>query len=377
MSRLQRNVFKVKLFQRAVGFANWLAELPNKLLPPPFRLIQMGSAYWQSRALYVAAKSAVADSLGDAEKSSDELATELALNEDHLYRLLRMLASLGVFEEQAQRRFRNNRLSAYLRQDHPQSVRAMVLMHNSPEISRPWFDSLEPAIRTGEIPFALSHGEEFFSYMDSHPDFDALFTKAMEAVDGLIGTDYLSDFDWGRFERLIDIGGANGSKSIAILQKQPQLSALVFDRPPVVAGAAHYWRGKLPSSVLGRLEFSGGDMLEAIPAARSDNDLYLFAAIFHGLGREEAQQVLGNLRIACGNHRPTVVIADMLAQSQHIDPNIASFDMQMLINTRGRERTLAEWRELLASSGFALREIVDVRTFAKLLVVQICNPASY
>jgi hypothetical protein len=81
--------------------------------------------------------------------------------------------------------------------------------------------------------------------------------------------------------------------------------------------------------------------------------------------------VLDNLRVACGNHHPTIVIADMLAQTQGIDPNIASFDMQMLVNTRGRERTLDEWQKLLASSGFFLQEIVDIRTFAKLLVVQI------
>jgi hypothetical protein len=371
MSRLQRNNFKVKLFMRAIALTNWLATLPNKLLPPPFRLIQIGSAYWHSRALYAAAKFAVAEALGDDEKCSDELAHELALNEDHLYRLLRMLASLGIFEECAHRRFRNNRLSERLRHDHPQSVRAMVLMHNSPEISRAWFDSLEPAIRTGEVPFILSHGEELFFYMNSHPDFDVLFTNAMEAVDGLIGSDYLDDFDWGRFERLIDVGGGNGSKSAAILQKHPYLNAVVFDRPPVVADATNYWRDNLPASVLRRLNFSGGDMFEAIPQARSKNDLYLFAAIFHGLGKQEAQRLLGNLRVACGTHRPTIVIADMLAQEQGIDPSIASFDMQMLINTRGRERTLAEWRELLITNGFTLQEIVDVRTFAKLFVIRV------
>jgi hypothetical protein len=143
----------------------------------------MGSAYWQSRALYTATKFAIADTLGDGEKSSNELADELTLNEDHLYRLLRMLTSLGVFEECGHRRFRNNKLSTHLRQNYPQSVRAMVLMYNFPEISRSWFECLEPAIRTGEIPFVLGNGEELFSYMDDHHEFDALFTEAMQAVE--------------------------------------------------------------------------------------------------------------------------------------------------------------------------------------------------
>jgi hypothetical protein len=106
--------FQLSTILRAISFSNWLAALPNKLLPPPFRLIQMGSAYWQSRALYTATRFAIADTLGDDEKSSNELADELTLNEDHLYRLLRMLTSLGVFEECGHRRFRNNKLSTHL-----------------------------------------------------------------------------------------------------------------------------------------------------------------------------------------------------------------------------------------------------------------------
>jgi hypothetical protein len=370
MKGLQRNGFKVKMFQAAMRVANWLAALPNRVTPPPFRLIQMGSAYWQSRALYVAAELGVADALGDGEKSSSELAAELGAQEGHLYRLLRMLASLGVFCESGERRFSNSKLSACLRRDHPQSVRAMILMHNSLEMSRPWFESLGPAIRSGDTPFVLSHGEELFAYMDSHPAFDALFTEAMEAVEGLTGTDYLQDFDWGRFDRLIDVGGSNGKKSIAILQQQPQLRALVFDRPQVVAGAADYWRSKVTPQLMQRLEFDGGDMLQAIPPAESDNDLYLFVAVFHSMDDETAGQVLANLRTACNGYQPTIVIADMVAAAQNIDPTTASFDMQMLMGTRGRERTLVEWQALLQGSGFELREVVAVRTFARLLVVQ-------
>ena len=122
MSRLQRNRFKVKLFQMAMGFANKLASLPNKLVPPPFRLIQMGSAYWQSRALYVATDLGIADALRDGRKTTYDIAEVLDLHEDHLYRLLRMLASQGVFKECGGRCFRNNRLSAWLCKDHPQSV---------------------------------------------------------------------------------------------------------------------------------------------------------------------------------------------------------------------------------------------------------------
>jgi hypothetical protein len=282
-----------------------------------------------------------------------------------------MLSSQGIFSEQPQQRFRNNNLSNHLRSDHPKSVRAMILLHNSMEISKPWFESLADSMKTGETPFVMSFGQKFFDYMDSQPKFDTLFSAAMEAVDSLIGTDYLQDFDWSRFERIIDVGGSKGKKSAAILQAHPQLQALIFDRAQVVAHAAEYWQGKLPTTVLDRMTFEKGDMFEAIPPARSDRDLYLFAAIFHSLSLEEATNILGNLRSACGQHHPTVVIADMVAEAEQIDPNIANFDMQMLATTQGRERTLDEWSELLNSSGFLIEEVVKVRSLAKLLVVQI------
>jgi len=371
MATLQKHRFRVWLFNQLMAFANWLAALPNKLTPPPFRLIQIGSAFWQSRALYVAASLGLADELGDTTRSTSELAHDLSLHEDHLYRLMRMLASIGIFTEHQSRHFSNSKLSAYLRRDHPKSVRAMVLMHNSPEMSHPWYFSLEAAFRSGDTPFVLSHGTDLFGYMESHPDFDEVFSRAMDAVEGLIGDGYLEDFDWDRFNRLIDVGGSQGSKALAILKRHPQLGVVVFDRPQVVAGAREHWQKKGEVEVLQRMEFVGGDMLDSIPTAESDKDIYLFAAIFHGMDKEQANQVLRNLRDAIGNSGACAVIADTVAEECGIDPTIASFDIQMLVNTRGRERTEAEWRALLGEAGFTIVEIVKVSSFAKFIVIRL------
>ena len=228
MESLQRNGGKVKAFQRLVRFANWIASIPGKVTPAPFRVLQIESAYWQSRALYVATRLEIADALGDGEKSAHELATTLGLHEDSLYRLLRMLASIGVFRETESRVFANSKMSHCLRRDHAQSVRAMVLMHNSPVMTRPWLEELEAGIRSGETPFVKTHGTPLFEYMDGDAEFDAQFAAAMDAVEALTGNDYLQDFDWSRFERIIDVGGSKGAKALAILAREPQLRALVF-----------------------------------------------------------------------------------------------------------------------------------------------------
>lgn len=370
MKTLAVNRIQVWLFKKLMKFATRLQQIPLRVTPPPFRMIQIGSMFWQSRALYVATRLGVADELGDKQKSIAEIADHLKLNRDYLYRLVRMLGSLGIFEEIAPGIFRNSRLSHYMRKDNPENMRDMILMHNSTEMSQPWFESLENAMKTGVVPFVESHGEDLFEYMDHHKEFDLLFSRAMDSVENLTGNEYLKDFNWSAFERVIDVGGSKGKKSIAILQENPGLTATVFDRPQIIEAASTYWQDKTPGDVISRIRFQPGNMFESIPAAESGKDLYLFFAIFHGLDDDESKQVLTCLKKAVGDKNPYILIGDAVAEECGIDPSIASFDMQMLIGTRGRERTLPEWRSLFENSGFRIQEVIDVRTFIKFIVVR-------
>ena len=210
---LQRNAGAVRRFARAMKLGAWLRSLPNKVTPAPFRLVQIDSAYWQSRALFVAARLDLANVLGSEDLKASEIAVRVGANSDALGRLLRLLAAIAVFEDSAPMVFRNNKLSNCLRRDDPRSVRAMILMHNSEPFSRPWFEPLEAGIRAGTPPFRLSHGEELFDYLDHHEDFDRLFSQAMDSVEALAGDGFATDLDWSQFERIIDIGGSRGTKA--------------------------------------------------------------------------------------------------------------------------------------------------------------------
>ena len=175
---LQKNAGAVRRFTKAMKFGAWLQSISNKVTPAPFRLVQIGSAYWQSRALFVAVRLDVATALGAESFDAAELASRVGTNGAALGRLMRLLAAMGVFEETAPMVFRNNKLSEWLRSDNPQSVRAMILLHNSEAISRPWFEQLEAGIRSGTTPFQLSHGDDLFDYLDHHADFDRDFSEA-------------------------------------------------------------------------------------------------------------------------------------------------------------------------------------------------------
>ncbi len=367
---LQRNPGAVRRFAKLAKFGAWLQNLPNKLVPPPFRLIQIGAAYWQSRALYVAARLDIATVLADGELTSEEIATRVQAQPDGIYRLLRMLAAMEVFEEVASHRFRNSKLSHCLREGHPQSVRAMILMHNSPEISRPWYETLEQGVRSGEVPFSLTHGQELFAYMDDHPEFDSLFARAMDSVEALTGDSFVTDFDWASFERIIDVGGSKGSKSLAILKRHPQLKALVADREHVVRSAAQFWQGQGEGEVLQRMNYEACDLLQSAPKARSDKDIYLLSAVLHGFDDDTCVTALRNVASAAAGTGATIAVMEMVMPDSRADSGTAAFDMQMYVNTRGRERTLGEWQRVFDRSGLQLQEVVGLQTFGKILVLR-------
>lgn len=366
---LQKNIGAVRRFARLTRFAAWLQDIPNKVTPAPFRLMQIGSAFWQSRALYVAARLDIATVLADEALSAEEIATRIRTQADATYRLLRMLTAMCIFEEVSPRAFRNNKLSDCLREGNTQNVRAMILMHNSAEMSRPWYEQLEQAVRSGDTPFRLTHGQEMFAYLDGHAEFDGLFSKAMDSVEALTGDSFATDFDWSRFDRIIDIGGSKGSKAIAILKRYPHLKALVVDRAQVIQGAAQYWEKREDRALLERMSFQAGDLLESVPQATSDKDIYLLSAVLHGFDDAACITALRNLASASAGTGASIALMEMVMPDSRADLASASFDMQMFMGTRGRERTLDEWQRLFDRCGLVLTEVVGLQSFGKILVL--------
>lgn len=366
---LQMHAGAVRRFAKAMKFGTWLQSIPNKLTPAPFRLVQIGSAYWQSRALFVAAQLDVATLLGKESLSAAELSARLEVSADALGRLLRLLAAIGVFAETAPMVFRNTKLSHHLRSDEPHSVRAMILLHNSEAMSRSWFEQLETGIRSGTPPFQLSHGEELFDYLDHHADFDQLFSAAMDSVENLAGDGFATDLDWGRFDRLIDLGGSRGSKALAILRRHPELSALVVDRPQVVEEAQRYWANHQAQDI-DRLGFQPGDLLDSIPAATGPRDIYLLSAVLHAFDDATCVRLMRQLRAAMGDSGARAAVLEMVMPETGADVASASFDLQMFVGCRGRERTLSEWKSLFEAGGLELEEIVGLRSLGSILVLR-------
>lgn len=356
-------------FGLAMRLSDVLGRLPALVTPPPFRLMQIGSAFWQSCALNAAARLDVAGALGDGCLPLSDLATKVGAEPSALGRLLRMLTSLGVFEEAIPGIWRNNRLSMPLRPDVPGSVRAVVLMHNAPEMSRPWYEQLEPALRDGAVPFELAHGEGMYALMDRNAALNSLFSQAMDQVEAVAGPAFATDFDWRKVRRVIDVGGSRGSKSLTILRHHPHLRALVVDRESVIAEARTHWAGREEEGDgLSRPAFAVGDVLESVPTAE-EGDAYFLSAVLHGFDDDQCVKALSVLAEAARPVRAPIVLFEMVMPEERTDFVTASFDMQMFMATRGKERSLAEWRRLFVRAGVELAEMVRLASPAKMLVL--------
>lgn len=137
-------------------------------------------------------------------------------------------------------------------------------------------------------------------------------------MEALTGDSFATDFDWGRFDRVFDVSGSKGSKSVAILKRHPHLKALVFDREQVVNTAKACWAGKESSELVDRLAFEAVDLLSFIPPATSDRDIYLLCAVLHGMDDDSCVRALRHLARAIGSTGARGNEELIAGQAQHL-----------------------------------------------------------
>src|SRR5437762_1647174 len=196
------------------------------------QLNQMITGYWISQAIYAAAKFGIADHLQDGTKTVGELAGATSTNPDALYRLLRALASVGIFAEGESHRFSLTPLAEPLRSDIAGSKRALALMSGDEQF-RSWAE-IDYSIRAGKIAFDKVFGKPIFDYLGEHPDKARIFDAAMVGIHGRESSAILDAYDLTGIGVIADIGGGNGSQIKEILTKYTRLQGILFDLPHVI-----------------------------------------------------------------------------------------------------------------------------------------------
>jgi hypothetical protein len=320
---------------------------------PSLVISQMLSGYWLAMALHVAAKLGLADLVKAGPRTAEDLARATSTHPRSLDRLLRALASAGVFAEDDQRRFGLTPLAECLRSDIPGSQRSLALMMGD-EHYRAWGE-LFHSIQTGETAFEKVFGKPIFDYMAERPEVAKVFDEAMVGVHGAETPAMCDAFDFSCFGTLIDVGGGNGSLLTLVLQRTPRLHGILYDLPHVVARAEANLRA---AGVLERCKRVGGSFFESVPAG---GDAYLLRHIIHDWDDDRCLTILGNVRKVIPPHGKLLVVEGVVPPGN--GPSFTKLlDLTMLVIPGGLERTEAEYRDLYARAGFRLARIVPTRS---------------
>jgi O-methyltransferase domain/Dimerisation domain len=310
------------------------------------------------QAIHAAAKLRIPDLLASGPKTIAELASECGAHPPTLERLLRALSTLEIFAPTGEGRFSNTPLTEALRSDHPQSQRTAALFFPAPFLWRP-LGELYESVRSGEPAFQRIFGQPFFDYLAGHSADAAVFNAVMTEGIAWTTSELLATYDFSRFERLVDIGGGEGALLQAVLDATPTLHGTLFDLPQVVTGASKILTGE----VAARCQVVGGNFFDSIPQGA---DAYLMKGVIHDWPDIDAARILRNVRSVM-RLDGTLLLMERIADSAAHPSGL--MELLMLV-IGGCERTGADFRSLLADTGFSLTRIIS--TNASTLIE--CHP---
>ena len=318
------------------------------------RMMQMIIGYWVTQVVHAAAVFSLADHLSKGPATADDIAGAEKTDPFATLRLLRTCASLGMVTYDGNSRFAATPLLDTLRNDNPQGLRGFAMSMPAPGHWLP-FGRFPDAIRTGKGQTLAALGAEIFEYFAKHDGESAAFTEAMTGMTSTVAEDAAQLIDTSAVNIVADIGGASGAMLHALLRVHPNLQGIVFDRPQVVRSArAAAERVGLQE----RVTAVGGDFFDSVPEA----DLYLLKYILHDWDDAACIRILKNCRRALRPGGRVAVIELLVGEIGK--PGLAPLmDMAMLVMSYGgRERSLAEFRQLFEAAGLRSMNVIPTKT---------------
>ena len=311
------------------------------------RIIQGASI---TQMIHVAAKLGIADLLKDGAKSCDELAKATGTHSQSLYRLLRGLASIGIFSETKERYFELTPEAACLKTDAPDSVRTFAVWTGDEVNWLPWGELLY-SVQTGKTAFKHVFGTEIFEYFGKNPQageaFNHFMTERMQAMVNAVATAY----DFSKAKTIADIGGGQGRLLATILSANPALKGVLFDLPAVTKEAKTVIEN---AGLSGRCGFAAGSFFESISVTA---DIYILSSIIHDWDDKDSITILKNCRKCMPANSKLLLIETMIPPGN--EPALGKLtDLNMLVLTSGMERTKDEFEQLFKETGFKLTNII-------------------
>jgi hypothetical protein len=311
-------------------------------------LLGVLSGAWVAQGCSVLAELGVPDLLAGGPRSAAELAGDCGADPAALHRLLRALATAGLLTEPAPGRFALTPTSALLRTDVPGSVRPVARVYGR-EVFRA-FGGLLGTVRTGRPAFETEFGRPFYDHVRTDPELGRTVTAAQTRM-GVPAT--LAGADLPATGTLVDAGGGDGAVLAALLTRHPGLRGVLVELPETAALAADRFAA---AGLADRVELVPGSFFDPLPAG----DAYVLARVLHNWGDERAGAILDRVRAALPPAGRLLVVEDLVPATAPAaapgSPTAAArlVDLLMLAVLEGRDRTEAEYRELLGAHGFTV-----------------------
>ena len=320
-------------------------------VPEFIRLINNGS---MSQAACVAAELGLADLLASGPKRGDELAIATGCHHPSLHRLLRALATLNICCEGEDGAFSLTQLGSLLRSDAPISLRSWAVFCG--KHLWPLWGNLLHSVKTGESARKLLGQSACFDDLERDEQAALIFNRAMAELTRLVANEVLHLYSFDGIPRLMDVGGGYGALLAAVLQSYPEMTGVLLDLPHAIEGAR---RQMATAGLTQRCEFIAGNFFDSVPDRA---DAYLLKAVLHDWDDENCGVILRNCRRAVSPNGRILLIERVLPtrfESCWLHHAIARMDLTALVALDGRERTAAEFSDLLDAAGFQIARVIQ------------------
>ena len=318
---------------------------------PGQQLLQLAFGYSVSICINVVARLKIADLLKDGPRPTSELAAATSVQEDALYRVLRALASFGIFVETAPRSFALTPAAEALRTGNP--LYDLIVWISDPFHFRIYADAMH-SVRTGQPCADRVLGKPIFDYFPSDPQESEVFNPAMVSMTAMVIPAVLEAYDFSGIGTLVDVAGGHGSVLAGILEKYPQMRGILFDLEHVVAGA----KPRLERlGLAGRVQLASGDFFQTVPTG---GDAFVMKHIIHDWDDARALTILQNCRKA--SPKAKVILLEAVLPSGNELHFGKLLDLEMLTLPGGRERTEEEFRALFAQACYRLTRVVPTKS---------------
>ena len=323
---------------------------PNELPPPAAQLMKFIVGKWISKPIYVAAELGIADMLAEGSKSIEQLAQASQSHAPSLYRMMRALASVGIFFETEGKRFELTPMAEYLKTG---AMRSIALMFNADWSDKAWGYFMD-SVKTGDTAFEKAHGMPVSDWLEINPRAAAVFNEANAVKAANSHRAIVDVYDFSGINTLTDVGGGLGVLMAEVLFANPLMEGIVADIPSVIQETRKIIQAR---GIEDRCQAVECDFFKNIP---SGSDAYIMSHILHDWPDEQCRIILTNCQRAMKKESRLLVVEMIIPPGN--EPSVAKLlDLEMLVITGGRERTEAEFKNLFESSGFKLSRIIPTK----------------